>query len=352
MATPTLPIRRLLAAGLIKGSAWGTAIALGAGGGVLVLEGAGLDRSQPYLPAEEMDTDFPFEGDLGLIDPVSFTIPFHVRYDGGRLWTAIAGFFGIAGVPVSNLIATVPKSYTHTLAWANEIVGNFITYAEEFPNQIYEVASAKVKAVEITVDGGLIRGSIECVGNTLINTSAINTLTQMDALTYVDRGNRVKFSQGSVKINAQAGADVSAETALASLASFTIRFERPSDEVPGLGSQTIQEGIDGPSPVVTVSLSFNRMNATNDDLFATMIAETEQKMAVSFTGALIEGTLYYGLAFNFPRMRVIKATPISDQVTRFEASFRAEQAVTAPTGMTLTLPYIVLSNLATADYLA
>ena len=347
MATPTLPIRRLLAAGLIKGAAWGTAVALGAGGGVLVLEGAGLDRSQPYLPAEEMDTDFPFEGDLGLIDPVSFTIPFHVRYDGGRLWTAIAGFFGTAGTPTNNT-----GSFTHTLAWANEIVGNFITYAEEFPNQIYEVASAKVKAVEITVDGGLIRGSIECVGNTLINTSTINTLTQMDALTYVDRGNRVKFSQGSVKINAQAGADVSAETALASLASFTIRFERPSDEVPGLGSQTIQEGVDGPSPVVTVTLSFNRMNATNDDLFATMIAETEQKMAVSFTGALITGALYYGLAFNFPRLRVIKATPINDQVTRFEASFRAEQATAAPTGMTLALPYIVLSNTASADYLA
>ncbi|MCK4759724.1 MAG: hypothetical protein KAT69_06715, partial [Candidatus Aminicenantes bacterium] len=67
-ATPTIPQRRLLAAGAIKSAQiWGTADAISEG---MLIEGdGGLARTQPYLPAREADTPFVMEGDLGNIEP-------------------------------------------------------------------------------------------------------------------------------------------------------------------------------------------------------------------------------------------------------------------------------------------
>lgn len=348
MAIPSVPERRLMAAGFKKGAAWATALATGAGLGALLESDGGLTRTQPYLPAVEADTPMVLEGDLGPIDPISFTPEFTMRYDPGGIGIAIASLFGTAGAPDNKGAG----AYRHAFQWADEIYGNFVTFAVEKRSKIFEVASAKPTAFDLSIADGLIKGSLAFIGNTLIDTSTVNTLTQMDAITYADRGNRMKFSQAVVKMNDEAGGDVSGETAL-EISDMSIHYERPHDSPLKAGSNFIIEPAENAHPIITVDLTFPRMNTINNAYFTTdFIAEIEKKMEIIITGSLIGSTYYRYLELQFPRLRVVACDYTWDEVIPAHITLQAEEAASTPTGMSYARPHIYLENTASADYLA
>ncbi len=349
MATPTIPERRLMAAGLKKsGQSWGTAEALGAGFGVLLESDGGLNRTQPYLPAMEADSPMVLEGDLGPIDPVVFAPEFTMRYDPGALGIAIALLFGTAGAPDNK----GSGAYRHTFQWADENYGNFVTFALEKAAKILEVASAKPMSLDLSVADGLIKGSIGFIGNTLIDSSAVNTLTQMDALTYKDRGNRMKFTEAEVKMNSQIAGAVQSETAL-EVSDISIHYERPQDNPHKAGSAAIIEPAENAHPIITVDLNFPRMNTVNAAFFATdFIAELEQKMEIRITGTLIGATFYRYIYLVFPRLRVIETEYTWDEVIPARIKLQAEEAAAAPTGFSYARPHAYLENTRSTDYLA
>lgn len=347
MATPTVPERRLMAFGIRKGAAWGTALALGAGYGVLLESDGGLNRTQPNLTANDSDTPLAFEGCLGPIDPVTFNPEFTLRYNPGGIGVAMALLFGTAGTPVTATAGV----YQHTLQWADEIYGNFLTFATERTAKIFEVASAKPISLDLNVADGLIKGNMAFIGNTLINTSAINTLTQMDAITYPDRGNRVKFTQVSVKMNDQSGGNVASETAL-EVSDLTIHYERPHDNPHKAGSASIIEPAENGPHMITVDLQFPRENTTNMAYFATdFIGEVEKKILINFQGAIFSGAYTYYWDLYFPRMRVINAPSTYEEVLKNGLQLQAEEASAAPTGMAHARPYIFIENARVTDYL-
>jgi len=348
MATPTQPERRLLAAGFRKGSAWGTAVALGAAYGVLVESDGGLGRKQAYLPAKEADTPFVMEGDLGPIQAVDFSPPFAMRYDPGMIGTMIALLFGTAGTPAQQAATT---AYKHTLQMADSVYGKFGTFAVERPAKIHEVASVKVMGLDIAMANGIIKGTLKCRGNTLIDTSAVNTLTQMDAITYQDRGNRVKFTEAAVKMNAQSGGAVTGETAL-ELNNLAISINRKFDAPNVGGSASIIEPVENDHPEITVKLDFPRMDATSAALLATLIAETEQKMLIAFTSANEAGTGYvYSFNLSFPSLRIVDVVYPLNEVVPSSMTLQAEDAASNPTGMSYARVYAEIINKQTTDYL-
>jgi len=347
MATPTVPERRLMAAGASKSNqAWGTAMAIVAPYGILLEGDGGLARTQPYLPANEADTPLAKEGDLGPIDPVDFAPEFAWRYDPGALGILLAQVFGTAGLP-GNQGSGV---YEHIIRWATENYGEFCTFAIERPSKIFEVASAKPYAADFSIADGLLKGTISLRGNTLIDTSAVNTLTQMDALTYRTRAHRCKFSQCVISMNDQTGGDVGATTAL-EVSDLSIHYERPQDGVPKAGSEFIIEPAENAHPIITVTLTFPRMNTVNNAYFAEFHAETEKKMRIWFTGGIAGAALPYYFKFWFPRLRITAISYPWDEVVPGSITLQAEEAATAPTAMTYAVPYIILQNLASADYL-
>jgi hypothetical protein len=347
LSTPTQPERRLLAVGAKKGTTWGTAVALGALNGIRLNALSGFNVAKEYDPANEADTPFVRTGNLTLVKPVDFTIGFDQRYDPGILGTLMALLFGTAGTP-----ANLTGAYKHTLQWGDSQYGLFATVAAEFPAMIFEVASAKIMEFSLKVNKGLLSGEIKGRGNTLINTSAVNTLTQMDALTYADSDNRVLFSQGSVKMNAQSGADVAAATAL-QVSSIEVTYKRVAhDSAYAAGAGTIIEPVEGGHPEVRIKLGFPRMDSVNNANLATFIAETTQKALIKFTGALITGVLYYDLALYFPRLRMAHPEYGWSEIINSGLELVAEAAAAAPTGMTYLRPYVELVNLQTVDYLA
>lgn len=350
MTTPTTPEKRFLAAGMVKGSAWGTALAVGANKGVLLTSdgGIGQARNQPYLPAKEMDTPVVLQSDLGDIEAVDVSPEFWMRYDPGLLGTAIAALFGTAGAPA----ALDSEGYKHTFQWADR--GSiFLTYAVEKPGKIYEIASAKPKSFELSLAEGLIKGKIGLHGNTVIDNSTVNTATQMDALTYIDRANRIAFSQGSFKINDEDGGDVASESAL-NVNGFSIGWNRSPDAEHVAGSQSIIEPAEAEFPEFKIHLDFPRADAVNMALFQKFIGKTAQKMLIKFTGnKLAAGTYYYDLALFFPRLIMVPTHgPTEDDILKYGLDLVGEEAASNPTGMSYKRPYIELQNKQATDYLA
>ncbi|HDR67993.1 MAG TPA: hypothetical protein ENN61_02960, partial [Bacteroidaceae bacterium] len=280
-----------MAAGAVKAAEWGTALPVGAGAGVLIEDDGGLGgaRKQAYLPAKEADTPLVMEGDLGPIDPVEFSPAFTMRYDPGALGTLIALLFGTAGAPAQQ---GSTAAYKHTLQWADAISGLFATFVVERPGKIWEVASAKVQGLELSIGDGLLKGAINLKGNTIIDNSAVNTSTQVDALTYKDRGNRIKFTQGAIKMNAQTGGDVASETAL-EVNEISVSYQRPTDGLHAAGAATIIEPNENDQGNITIKLGFPRMNTVNANFLASFIDRTEQKVLVTFEGAVIADPYKY-----------------------------------------------------------
>ncbi len=351
MTTPTTAQKRFLAAGAkIGSSTWGTAEALGAGFGALIDGDGGLMRSQPYNPANEADTPFVKEGDLGPIDPVDFAPEFFQRYDPGALGILLAQLFGTAGSP-----GAVGAGYAHVLKWKEYIAGQYSTFAIERPSKIFEVPSVKPYTFDLSIADGFVRGSIGLRGNTVINTGQENEATEMDALTYADRGNRLKFSEMTVYLVDQSlAADPDTTTAI-QLSDISMHFERPMDGLHAAGSPSIIEPNQNGQPIITITMTFPRMNAVNNAYFADFIAETEKKAYIWFAGAYINGVSgqKFEFQFYFPRLRIIPPVDYPfDEIVPGTITLQAEEAASNPDGFGNAIPYLRIANARSTDYLA
>lgn len=348
MTIPTTPQKRFLAAGAIKAAnGWGTATAMGDLNGMLIKEDGGLKITRPYQPANEADAPFVLEGDLGNIEPVDFAIGFSMRYDPTAIGVLIAQLFGTASPEPT----PVGYGYAHTLQWKDHNYGQFVTFAIERPRKIFEVASAKVYSLDLSIADGFLEGSLGLRGNTLINDSAVNGFNQMDALTYRDKKNRIKFSQISVKMNAEVDGTLVEASAL-EVSDLSIHYERPHDALHAAGSPSIIEPMENGPPIITVTLNFPRMNDDNDEYFALFNAETEQKLEVCATGVLISGDGYnYNFTQQFPRMRIIDIDYPFDDIVPGSIILQAEQAAAVPTGLVYKRPCVYWRNKRSTNYL-
>ena len=346
MTTPAIAQKRLLAAGAMKSAqTWGTAEALGATFGMDIDADGGLVRNQSYHPSIGADTPFPTEGDLGNIEPVDFAPEFFLRYDPGAIGILLAQLFGTAGEP-----AAAGNGWRHTFRWADENYGEFSTFAIERRSKIFEVPSAKPYSFDLSVVDGFIRGSIGLRGDTVKNDSAVNTATQMDALTYANRGLKLKFSDLLAYITHQSNVSGPDETTAIEISDISMHFERPHDGLHGAGGQSIIEPAENGAPIITMDLTFPRMNTINDPYFADFIAETEKKACMWFHGPVLHTSQLYEFDFYFPRLRVINVAYPHDEIIPCTMTLQAERAADY-SGFISADPYIRPVNLRTTDYL-
>lgn len=350
MATPTGPERRFLAAGARKAATWRTALALGAGYGLNCKAISGFNPSRDLLVAQEVDSPMPFSGALNIYKPQDFTITSDMLYSPGSLGTMIAQLFGTAGAP--STVDTSAK--VHTFQWANAGAG-FSTVAVEMPGIIFECASAK--PIEWSLKSaaqGFVQSELKARGNKIIDSSAVNTFTQMDALTYDERINHIKYEVQNVKMNAESAGAVTGATAL-EVTSVEVSYKRTGhDGIAVSGYSDIMEPAEGGYPDIRIKLKFPHMDAVSKLFLATSIAETTQKMLIAYTSTVLAGasTEYYSMKLYFPRLRMLCPEASWEEIVNLGLELVAEEAAAAPTGMTYTRPYVVLTNKRTTDYLA
>ncbi|MHB8053675.1 MAG: hypothetical protein ACYDH3_00260 [Candidatus Aminicenantales bacterium] len=457
MSTSTYPSKRFYAAGSKKGAAWGTAVDLGAGYGILIENDGNPQFKQPYQPYDDLDAIMAKGGDLGLIGAVDFAPDFAERYDPGPLGSWLAALFGTCPAPDgmyvvsaannkidviegagSELTATVASgTYTGTAlavaiaAALNAIIGKtltytctyssatnkfsigvsgaatlmwntgshkdtdisvlcgyadaaddtgagpfvsdtvglgtamkhvldfadyndvFFTYAVERPGKIWEIPSAMPMKYVLKFSAGNVKGALTMRGNTLIDDSAVNTATQLDALTYQDMGNRIKAGHAVVRMNAASGDALAVGDAL-EVSDMEITIERQLDDYHPAGQFTIGQPKEK-GWKVSVKLTLPRTSATNLAYLATYKAQTAQKLDIVFTSPVAAATgVYYSRTFGFPRMKIVEApaAPLADIMTT-TINLEAEEAAAAPTGMTGHVrPYAEMVNLQATGYLA
>jgi len=350
MPTPTGPERRLLAAGAKKSTTWGTAVALGAGSGINTKGITGYVRVQDYLIAAEVDSALARSGQLDVIKPIDATIQTDMLYDPGALGTLIALLWGTAGNPAQQ---GGTAAWLHKFQLADTNWNKIATMAVEFPGIIHEMRSCKpIEWTMKAAGSGIVGSELKVRGDQIIDDSGVNGATQMDSLTYDDRENRVLFRHSAVKMNAASAGDVSGETALVTN-NIEVSIKRQGyDSVHPAGQYGIIEPAEGGYPDFRVKISFPRFDAVNKVFMATAIAETLQKMTVTFIGPLIASTYYYTYKFYFPKMRMMIPEASWDEIVKNGLELIAEEASAAPTGMAHTRPYVEITNKRTTDYLA
>jgi hypothetical protein len=350
MATPTQPQETYYTFAAVKGSTWRTAVPVGATHGIPVESDGSPKAEREYVPYEEMDHVFPTGGALLDYKPVEFSPSGIMRYDPGQLGTMLAKLMGTAGTP-----ATVTTGvYLHTLQMADVTDGGFMTVISEYPGVIHEIASAKPVGISLTIANGLLKWTFKLRGNKMIDNSSVNTYTQVDAVTYVDWDHRVKFSDLVVMLNGQGGAGLAAPTdVIAGVNGITIDIDRKLGSIMTAGNDTIDEPKGEGQPEVKVKLSFARNSSVDSAFLAAFSAGTTYKMSAVFTGDIISTTYHYYLSFIFPRLVL---SPVMEKkkgkVITSEVHFIAQAVASAPSGMTLLRPNILLQNIQATDYLA
>lgn len=350
MATPTGPERRFLAAGAKEAATWRTAVALGAGFGLNCKAISGFNPQRDLLIAQEVDAPMPFSGALNIYKPQDFTIISDFLYSPGSLGTLIGLLFGSASV--GSVIDT--SAYPHTFSWEDGNSGQFATVAVEMPGIIWECPSAKpIEWALKSNAGGFVQSELKCRGNKIVDDSTTNTATQMDALTYDERTNHVKYEVQSVKMNDESGGDVASENAL-EVTGVEVEFKRTGhDGVAVSGYADIAEPAEGGYPDIRVKLKFPHFDAVNKLFMATAVAETEQKILIKYTHTVLAGASseYYSAALYFPRLRMLMPEASWDEIVSNGIELVAEEASGNPTGMSDVRPYMVLTNKRTTDYI-
>ena len=349
MATPTYPSKRFYAVGAAAGTTWGTAAATGAGKGLLLTSDGDVALKQKYNHNAEIDQIIPKGGVLGPVEALECNLPFDLRYDPGFLGTLIAALFNTAGTPSG----TAPTGYTHSFKTADSMT-RFYTIAAERPGTIWELASMVPFKLNIKVSGGFLTATLSMRGSGFSAASATNTATQMDALTYVDLGNKIMLAEGAFWMNAASGGALSVSDVI-EVSDFDYTFERPVDSVPVAGVQGIAQPKENSAPKVSLKLTLPRASAANLAYLATFQAGTAQKLSAVFTGGVIATTYHYAMSLLFPRLVLMDPPEAKlDSIIKTVLNFEGQEAAAAPTGMTgYTRHGMELVNLlGTADYLA
>jgi hypothetical protein len=349
MPTPTSPSLKEHAAAFVKTTAWGTALPVGAGKGLSIINDGGLQLRRAYQPLEELDAPVHKGGDLDVNDPVDFSPTFNARYIPAGMGALIASHFGADVVTTPG--GTLPR--LHTLSWADNLRGIHGCFCVERPGKVYEVPSVKVMGLDFTLQAGRLVGTASLRGDDVKDDSAVNSATQMDAVTASPFGERLRWKEGALRMNAEGGATLVGTTPL-QLNALDISFKRAFDSEHALGALPLIEPEENGIEEISVRIGFPRMNAENAAFFAAAFkAEAYQKLMISFIGAQIETTYYYEWNFMFPSMKVVEFIPgPQGGVVPASMLLRARQTGTNPTGMAQARPYMTIQEVLTTSYLA
>lgn len=328
-----------------KAATWGTAVACGAGDGILSRP-SGIKQSNDITIDDSVGLYFPVDGTPGALK-VDGQLPAYLRYDGLDLLLALA--MGSAGVPTQQAATT---AYAYAYSLANNTDGLFATFVKNMKNYCAEIVNLKILGFSIKGEVGKpVEISFETVGNRINkNTGAgVNTTTTMNNITIptIGQGNRLMFGQAVFRINDQGSAALASPADVVSPSSFELTFKRKLSGVYGAFTTGIagnnQDIIDEPTndglPEISLKFGFPRHTAVTR--LTDLGNDTRKKCDIVFTGGLIASTYYRGFTLQFPHLQY-KSVDITDEagIIKEPVEFAVYGAATAPTGMTgITAPF-------------
>lgn len=339
--------------GAKKATTWRTAVACGAGDGVLIkTEGFG-PKAPTFLPDDSLgQDDIMYQYNVGeALERGS--IGGLLRYQGWDVLLAMA--LGTAGNPTQ----AEGTAYYNTYSPAANISGKFVTLAMKkkgtgSAKDIWEIPSAKITGFTIR---GRIRElcsiDINFMGNKIENQSAVNTNATIVNVTYPTRANVVTLNSNfKVRMNAQGGAALADSDKIYPYG-FELTYNRPMEAAFEAGNTDMSEPDQNGFATATLRLDFDKYNI--DTFMDAIAADAAQKIDLLLKGDVITGTNNYQMRFDFPKINVKSAAAPVNGPGKISHSIELDLLAVsaAPTGMTATDPLsIYVMNTRTTDPLA
>jgi hypothetical protein len=326
-------------AALKKATDWGVAVECGAGDGLYVTAPADSVPEREMLASEPVGVAAPPEIDFGNTPPIAADILADLHYEGNDVALALA--MGTAGAPT--IAATGSAGYDFIYDIKDDMTGLFGTYVSRrgVSGEIWENPSVKMLGFELAGEaGGAVTLALKNARNTLVRTSTTNTTATFANVTYPDRVNRVMFNQGVCLINRDSAAALAIGDRL-NISGFSLAFTRPleGDQVLD-GNDYITEP--DPTGLIECKLTLNRPQYETGDTFvedylaATNAAKYRYKCSLEWTGALIDGSVYYTFKVQLPYLHLDVPQSSTEGPGKIAETltFTALTRPTAPLGMT------------------
>lgn len=325
---------------LATSGSWGTATAIGAGDGVWVTDDLKATLAMQIDEDDSAGQDFIGSMQVANHEPVKAEVPTLLHYNDAFqnvLWALALGTGGTVPTQIGTTTA-----YTNTFEPATNKTGLHATIVRDKVQFISEIPSAKCTGFEISFgDNG--RGEVVWMftGTKEVIDSAINTSTQVSALTFPTQGLRAFFKQLVFRVNVQS-AGALATTDAVNITDLTFKYEQELDEHFIGGQDYIIEPEDNAYPVIELEATCARLDGVSDNFIGWHRDNTSLKGDITATGPTLAGTNYI-LLFEFPNLIVAEA-PVEfkggAENVQPEVVFRAYKAAAAPTGMTgITKPF-------------
>ena len=242
---------------------WGTATAVGAGDGVWVTDDLKVSLSMQIDEDDSAGQDFIGSMQVANHNVVKPEVPTLLHYNDAFqnvLWALACGTGGTSPTQVGT--STV---YTNTFEPATNKTGLYATIVRDKVEFIAEVPSAKCTGFELSFgDNGRAEIVWMFIGTKEVVDSAINTSTQISALTFPTQGMRAFFKQLAFRINAASGGALSGSDAV-SITDLKFKYEQPMDELFVAGQDYAIEPEDNDYPDITLDVTFARLDSTSED---------------------------------------------------------------------------------------
>lgn len=346
-----------IVAALEQGSAWGTAVAVGANDGLALLsfEDSG---GQASLPDDTLLSAWGSAPDVGA-EAHDLTLSGYL-FAGGNCGRLFAYVMGTSGSPSSG--GGTDESHTVTLS---DSLTDFATIAirkRASTVKPWEYASAMCQS--FTISGSQnerVRWSSTFVANALDRDSSTNTTTQIDAVTIPTIRAVYRHPKATLAINAQGGSALASSDNV-QVTDFEVTVRRPLARDFGTaapsGSATDAVLLPCEDGLSEVTLSFTLRDYSVETWIDAWGAETEYKARLTMpSGYTPSGGAELSWQLSFPRL-VLTDQPQAPVTGPGRISHRVNMkglvAASAPTGMTsITQPiHAVIVDEDSAAYLS
>ena len=283
-------------AALALASAWGTAVACGAGHGLLVRPHS-IRKTRALLLDDSLGQPYSAGADQGAVT-ADGTLPCYLRYGGLDLALALA-MGSTAGAPVQQ---GSTSAYARSLDVSASLDGLFATLAIANGVDVEEYPSAKISGYTLTGEVGRpLEVAFHVIASDRVTGSAVNTPAAFASVTLADAGHRVLMGQGVFRMNARDSAALGPSDRIHP-SGFELTFKRKLRGVYGAGAPTdvIDEPTNDGTPEVRLKLRFPRY--TSDAHFLGWDASSPMKLDMTFTGPVIEAPYARQFSVSLPNL--------------------------------------------------
>ena len=326
---------------LKKGEVWGTAVAAGAGDGLLCLP-TGIRTGDAAVEVDDSQGLFwSQDGTPGQVT-VEGDLPLYLRYDGCDLLLAL--FMGQAGVPSLHTLGT--ESYDYIYELADNTDGLFATFVRHWKNYVESVRSVKVQSFTLSGERGKpLQVTASVIGDNP-EYDGSNNATTFQNVTIFETENRVHFAQGVFRMNDRDGLALGSGDEI-----YPNSFElTASRNLQGVATGTLTTGGSSPRDIIDepvnnglpeVSLKMGFPYHTSKTRLTELGSDTRKKCDIIFTGPIIEGSIARQIKLEFPHLQPRSVDVVDEAgIIKEPVEFIAHGTTAAPAGMTgLTTPF-------------